>query len=275
MSFVFLVFKKGNDMEKIKVVCLVLLSAVGILQAEFSPFAKPEAGFIKYSIPTTHLKDASGNSDYIKTTKTHFAPLVRLSLGWQYDDLAKFRSKDRTTGRFGLSVQYARKGNAVVADYYDEGFLTASFFTRQDIDRVDALLFAEYDFAKWYGFQYTVGGGVGFVHGALKELRVYEKSNNGFIGQSLKPDCFSPTGYLSLAARRSFKAVPSLTYELGYHLGITGVRYKALVVQSQPDADAGLFAENAFNLLNDISLVKAPRFVPFSHELTIGFQWDF
>ena len=262
-------------MKKISGILATLLLAAFHVHAELDPFIKPEAGFIKYSIPTTHLKDASGNSDHIKTTKTHFAPLLRLSLGWQYDDLAKFRSKERTTGRFGLALQYARKGNAVIADYYDEGLTTAAFYTLQDICRVEGLIFAEYDFATWYGFQYTLGGGIGCAHGALKELRVYEASNNAFIGQSLKPDYLSPSGYLSLAVRRSLKAVPSLTYELGYHLGITGVGYKALVVQSQPDADAGLFAENAFNLLNDISLVKAPTFVPFAHQLTIGFQWDF
>ena len=259
---------------KKRVVSYLALVAFQCINADFDRFMKPEVGFMKYNIKKAHLLDASGNHDYIKTHGS-FAPLIRFSLGYEYDDLGKFRSDERTMGRFGLQVQYAKKHDGVTGQYYDEGFETPSFTTTQSINRVDILGFVEYDYATFYGIQQTVGGGLGMAKGALKSLFMYEASNGAFTGQSLKPHSVNVAGYLSYAMRKSFERTSSVTYELGYHIGIVGVRYKPEVVQMPPAPDADLAAQNAFQLLNDLAVLKAPTFTVFSQELTFGIQWDF
>ena len=154
-------------------------------------------------------------------------------------------------------------------------FATSAFVTKQNISRIDGLLFLEYDFTKWYGVECTIGAGAGIAHGVLQDLNMYQVSNGAFIGQSLKPNMVHPSGYVSFSASRSFEYVPSLNYQLGYHMGIAGVGYEKKVMQSQPDSNADLPAQNAFNLLNDISVVKAPYFTVLSHELSLGLQWEF
>ncbi len=263
-------------MKKLAVICAALMFGAHTLYAEFDPFAKADIGFMKYNVLKSHLLDVSGNADYIKTTHTSFVPVVRFAAGYQYDDLGMIRSDERTTGRLGLSLQYAgKKNNGVRGDYYDAGFATSSYYTLQAISRFDALVFAEYDFMKMYGFQGMVGAGVGISHGAAKQMRLYQQSNDAFIGQALKPHAVNPSGYVSLGLRRPCTRFEHVTYELGYRLGITGVHYKKKIVQSQPDANAGLAAQNAYNLLSDLELVKAPTSVIFAHQLSFGFEWDF
>ncbi len=262
-------------MKKTSLLCIGLFLLFKTAHTEFDSFLRPEVGFLKYHIFKTDLLDAAGASDYIKTDTTKYAPVVRFSFGYQYNDLGKLGSKERTSGRFGLSIQYAKKSNAVIGSYYDFGYAESAFVTKQSINRVDGLVFFEYDFAQWYGFEYTAGIGAGVTHGVLKKINLYQSSNNAFTGQSLAPHSISPTGYFSLGIARSFDPVPDLKYQINYHLGLAGVKYKSLIVQSEPDGNAGLYAQNAFDLLEDVSLVKAPYFTVLSNELSFGLQWEF
>lgn len=254
---------------------MMLLSMPSLLQADFDPCTKIESGFSKYSLGTIHLQDASNNPDYIHVTKTKFMPMVRGFLGYEYNDFGKLNSKDRTTGRFGIQLEYTHRTDGVRGDYYDYGFDTSTLYTLQSVNRVDLQGCFEYDFARLFYCDWVVGVGVGVSHNVLKNLRIYETDNNAFAGQALAPHAFSPSGYLSFGFKTAFDSNKNLFYHVSYHLGIAGVSYKKLIVQTQPDPNASLAAQNAFNLLNNISVYKAPSFAVFSQELSLGVQWDF
>lgn len=245
------------------------------LQANFFFCTKFDLGFSKYHIGQAHLLDASNNNDYIQPTRTSFMPMVRGFLGYEYDDFGMLKKERRTTGRFGVVVEYTHKHNGVRSDYYDYGFGTSSLYTLQSVGRIDLQGFFEYDFAPFYSFNCFGGVGAGLTKDALKTLNIYQTSNNAFIGQSLEPHAFSPSGFLALGVRSAYKETDGIHYQITYHLGFTRVGYKEQIVQSQPSGRAGLYAQNAFDLLTDISLYRAPRFLVISNEFSLGIQWDF
>ena len=245
------------------------------LNADTIPFFKPEIGAMTYNISGGSLSDVSGNADNIKVTKASWLPFYRATLGGEYDDLKMFYSDQRTTGRIGVAVQYAQKKDGVLSDYYNAGYETAAYTGKEDIKRWDVLLQLEYDFFNRNGYMMTLGGGVGFVYGALRYLRLYQANNDAFIGQSLKPHMCNAAGDISFALRKVVPHVESLVIELGYRLGLNNVPFYTAIVQTQPDADAGWPAQNAFHLLGDLSLQKAPSQFVYAQQLSIGLQWDF
>ena len=272
-------FGREREIVKSEKRCLflsffIMLILTTHLQAKL--FIKPEIGMIKYHIRNSDLRDVSGNLDTLVPGSIDIAPIMRVGLGMEYDDLKMFRSQNRTAGRLGLAVEYARRTHtAVVTDYFDTGSAIASFEGRQDIKRLNALLVGEYDAVRWRWLTGSIGVGLGVAHNPVTALRLYQKSNGAFIGQAIEPKHYNPHGYVGVSVKKSCTQLDALQYELGYRLGLTRVYYHDDIVQSKPDSTADVSAQNAYNLFRDLKLVQAPASTMLSHQLSFGVQLSF
>ena len=114
-------------------------------------------------------------------------PLIAANVGIEFTDLPTFRKGEKTNARLGLATSFAKKDAAVEGDYFDAGQTTALLTTRQDVKRVEALIVGEYDLYHNYGLTYSLDAGLGIVVGALRDLKLYQKSGEDifYTGQKL------------------------------------------------------------------------------------------
>lgn len=264
-------------LKYIRYVTLLASSMVTpVLEAEWEGFVRPEIGFLKYHIPRMTLQDVAGNLDTLVPVTSKLAPLVHLCCGVSYDDLRLFRSEERTKGRIGFAVEHVtRKNDPILTDYLDTGTTTASLEGRQDIQATSIFLLGEYDawHSRWFSLYLAVGAGA--VHNPFTTLRLYEKSNEAFIGQALEPRYFNPTGYLGLGLKAQVLENENIHCAINYRLGATQLNYRTNILQSKPDATASVAAHNAYELFHDLKLQQAPHGTLISHTFSLAVQIDF
>ena len=269
---------KGDGMKNAFKRCMrygVLVLSVFTLEAHRGLFLKPEIGLMKYHMRRTSLRDVSGNTDTLVPVSASVAPLMRFACGMEYDDLRMFKSYERTSGRLGVALEYARRSDAVVTNYLDSGFTVASLEGRQHIKKCNVLLIMEYDAWRKSWFTVSVGVGLGVAHDALTDLKLYQKSNGAFTGQAIEPRYLNPSGNIGIGFRGSYPGQSMFEYELNYRLGVTLFEYRDLIIQSKPDTTASLEAQNAYTLFRDLRLKQAPSTMLFSHQLSVGLYMSF
>src|SRR3989338_3506773 len=177
-----------------------------------------EWGFLKYRKEKgITLRDAaknggsslsgSGNQDTITMVKTSPIFLLGFSTGLEFKNLPSFQKGKKTNGRLGLATSFAKKNDAVESDYFDGNATTTNLAVLQDVKRFEGLVVGEYDIYKKYNITYSLDAGLGFVVGALRDIRIYEKNGNAryYTGSRLKAKKTRVTGRIGASLEKQFK----------------------------------------------------------------------
>ncbi len=217
--------------------------------------------------------------DTITFTKTHAVPLIAANVGIEFTDLPTFRRCEKTNARLGLATSFAKKDAAVEADYLDAGQTVALLTTRQDIKRFDCLVTGEYDLYHNYGLTYSVDAGLGFVVGALRDLKVYQISGGDifYTGQKLVEDKCQFTGRVGGSIQKKMGA---FVMGLGYRMAFSKQKYNNHLVIEKPDTRAAAAHQNTYDNLAPLSLTRNLLIVPptfnlrsYEFRLTVGFEF--
>ncbi len=198
-------------------------------------------GFTKYIVPSkywyttaTSIEGSLNNSRdaLMSTNKTLMMPLIRAALGIQFDNVPCWFNQDRKrTIRFGVEVSYAKRNNAYKATYTDLlSTTTGSLTAYQDVNRATVMFVSSFDVirTKSQAYSANLDLGVGFVTGALKNLKLYDFGTYLFRGEYLPANKLAAAGFVGISLVRYFDK-NDINLELSYRVVMNKVQYKNLV----------------------------------------------
>lgn len=198
-------------------------------------------GFTKYIVPSkywyttaTSIEGSLNNSRdaLMSTNKTLMMPLIRAALGIQFDNVPCWFNQDRKrTIRFGVEVSYAKRNNAYKATYTDLlSTTTGSLTAYQDVNRATVMFVSSFDVirTKSQAYSANLDLGVGFVTGALKNLKLYDFGTYLFRGEYLPANKLAAAGFVGISLVRYFDQ-NDINLELSYRVVMNRAQYKNLV----------------------------------------------
>lgn len=221
---------------------------------------------------------SNASADSISFTKTRPVLLVGLGFGVEFDGLGSLEQGETTQARLGVATSFAQKNDAIEGEYLDTGQTVSTLVTRQDVKRFEGLVVGEYNvFNDYDGLTYKVDAGAGVSVGALRDLRLYQKDNNSYIGQRLKAKKISPVARLGASVE---KKMNSFCIGAGFRVGFSKQKYNKNVIVEKPDTTADQVHQDIFALLEPTSDRGAlpcvpPEFNVRSYEFRISIGKDF
>ncbi len=217
--------------------------------------------------------------DTIEITKSKPAPQVSYVLSAVYENLPSlFKAGKTVEGAMGIQASFAKKNDAYQGTYKDVG-VAGDLRTRQSIKKWSVLVFGQYELFRYYGFRYNFKLGTGLSVGALRDLRIYEGTNDLLhnTGQFLASNKSRPTVEFGLNVS---KEAGPLDIIFAYDVGYVKQTYSKELYLVSPDAGASIDHTNNFNnLKHDVArhlvTLTPPIFKLWSFNFKLGAGFNF
>lgn len=234
-----------------------------------------EHGLMRYRLPSVvTLLNAIGLPNTISDHAIKSAYVAHLSgrVGWgEFPTLATDQRKEM---EFGLDLSFAYRKLGISSTWKTSEVPGSALIVKQDIHRVQLLATARYCLFDYRNqLSGYIEGGLGGNWGALRNLKLYHRVTNGFVGQQLAPKNGAFVGMFGCFLEHSFEvAKKECALSLGYRCSRSTVSYAPTIIQSQPDAQVPQNFQDIFASIGSqtISVVRAPVYGIFAHEITLG-----
>lgn len=223
------------------------------------------------------INDASV-TDRMVPVKTKAMPIVGALLQAHYTGIpARWREHDITDGSLGLQFTFAKADDSMIQDYYDGDATTTALRTFQDTKQYKLEVVGGLDLYEKNKWILSTSGSLGLAVGTVKNLRLYEKSNDVYYntGQYVQPKKAQFTGGIGVNISREIDVDYSI--RLGYNVNWTRERYDGLLRIGLPETGAPAVNTTNYNLLandaiRDLLKVTVGSNVITQHAFTLGIE---
>lgn len=219
-------------------------------------YVKTNFGLSKYHVKDMTILDIGSNINELKDDSAKVVPFLGLESGIQWDAPA-FGDGDGIIS-VGLGMNFAKRNNAVLADFYDGSETSPSFIVKQDVKEFRLTSHFEWEFYH----QKRIALGASMLLGAafkgLKDFRIHEKDTGYFTGQTLqsgKANFLAQFGgSLTFTTR-----VPATFFRINYNYGISSVKYNKQVILKTPHASAAQHHHDALLIEDQTTALILPE----------------